>query len=93
MDQEQSILQIENLSKYFGAILGGFVVWFLWIEVAPIALFLINIFTSGLDDVYVLKVHLIESIPYFRYLMMGIGLLLIMRYHPKDILPEKIEVK
>ena len=26
----------------FGAILGGFVVWFLWIEAAPIALFLIN---------------------------------------------------
>ena len=93
MDQEQNILQIENLSKYFGAILGGFVVWFLWIEAAPIVLFLINIFTSGLDDVYVLKVHLIESIPYFRYLMMGIGLLLIMRYHPKGILPEKIEIK
>jgi len=93
MDQEQSILQIENLSKYFGAILGGFVVWFLWIEVAPIALFLINIFTSGLDDVYVLKVHLTESIPYFRYLTMGIGLLLIMRYCQKSILPEKIEIK
>ena len=93
MDQEQNILQIENLSKYFGAILGGFVVWFLWIEVAPIALFLINIFTSGLDDVYVLKVYLTESIPYFRYLMMGIGLLLIMRYRPKGILPEKIEIK
>ena len=77
----------------FGAILGGFVVWFLWIEAAPIALFLINIFTSGLDDTHVLKVHLIESIPYFRYLMMGIGLLLIMRYRPKGILPEKIEIK
>ena len=34
---------------------------------------------------------LIESIPYFRYLMMGIGLLLIMRYRPKGILPEKIK--
>jgi branched-chain amino acid transport system permease protein len=50
-------------------------------------------FTSGLDDAHVLKVHLIESIPYFRYLMMGIGLLLIMRYRPKGILPEKIEIK
>ena len=27
----------------FGAILGGFAVWFLWIEAAPIALFLINL--------------------------------------------------
>ena len=77
----------------FGAILGGFAVWFLWIEAAPIALFLINLFTSGMVETHFLKVHLIESVPYFRFLMMGIGLLLIMRYRPKGILPEKIEIK
>jgi len=77
----------------FGAILGGFAVWFLWIEAAPIALFLINLFTSGMTETHALKIHLIESVPYFRYLMMGIGLLLIMRYRPKGILPEKIEIK
>ena len=77
----------------FGAILGGFAVWFLWIEAAPIALFLINFFTAGMADTHVLKIHLIESVPYFRYLMMGLGLLLIMRYRPKGILPEKIEIK
>jgi branched-chain amino acid transport system permease protein len=77
----------------FGAILGGFAVWFLWIEAAPIALFLINLFTAGLADTHSLKTHLIESVPYFRYLMMGMGLLLIMRYRPKGILPEKIEIK
>jgi branched-chain amino acid transport system permease protein len=77
----------------FGAILGGFAVWFLWIEAAPIALFLINLFTAGMSDTHALKIHLIESVPYFRYLMMGLGLLLIMRYRPKGILPEKIEIK
>ncbi len=77
----------------FGAILGGFAVWFLWIEAAPIALFLINLFTVGMPETHALKIHLIESVPYFRYLMMGIGLLLIMRYRPKGILPEKIEIK
>jgi branched-chain amino acid transport system permease protein len=77
----------------FGAILGGFAVWFLWIEAAPISLFLINLFTAGLADTHSLKTHLIESVPYFRYLMMGMGLLLIMRYRPKGILPEKIEIK
>jgi branched-chain amino acid transport system permease protein len=74
----------------FGAILGGFAVWFLWIEAAPIALFLINFFTSGLEETNALRIHLVNSIPYFRYLMMGIGLLLIMRYKPKGLLPEKI---
>ena len=77
----------------FGAILGGFAVWFLWIEAAPIALFLINFFTSGMAETNSFKVHLIESVPYFRFLMMGIGLLLIMRYRPRGILPEKIEIK
>ena len=77
----------------FGAILGGFAVWFLWIEAAPIALFLINLFTSHLPDTNVIKLHLIDSVPYFRFLMMGIGLLLIMRYRPKGIIPEKINIK
>ena len=77
----------------FGAILGGFAVWFLWIEAAPIALFLINFFTAGMPETHALKVHLVESVPYFRFLMMGLGLLLIMRYRPKGILPERIEIK
>jgi len=77
----------------FGSILGGFAVWFLWIEAAPAALYLINLLTSGLEDTNALKIHLINSIPYFRFLMMGIGLLLIMRYRPKGILPEKINIK
>ena len=75
----------------FGAILGGFVVWFLWIEAAPIAFFIINFLTYNLSETHVLKLHLINSVPYFRYLMMGLGLLIIMRYKPKGIIPEKIE--
>ena len=74
----------------FGAILGGFVVWFLWVEAAPIALFLINLFTSHLPETNAVRVHLIESAPYFRFLVIGIGLLLIMRYRPQGIIPEKI---
>lgn len=77
----------------FGAILGGFVVWFLWIEAAPISLYLINFFTVGISEANPIKSHLIESVPYFRFLVMGLGLLLIMRYRPKGILPEKIEIK
>jgi len=74
----------------FGAILGGFVVWFLWVESPTIALFMVNLFTSHLPETNEIRIHLVNSVPYFRYLMMGIGLLLIMRYRPKGILPEKI---
>jgi len=77
----------------FGAILGGFVVWFLWVEAAPIALFFINFFTSHLEETNALKAHLIQSAAYFRFLLVGIGLLIIMRYRPKGIIPEKINIK
>ena len=74
----------------FGAILGGFVVWFLWVEAAPISLFLIDLFTAHLPETNAIRSHLVESAPYFRFLLIGIGLLLIMRYRPQGIIPEKI---
>ena len=74
----------------FGAILGGFVVWFLWVQAAPISLFLINFLTAHLPETNELKIHLINSAPYFRFLIIGVGLLVIMRYRPQGILPEKI---
>ena len=74
----------------YGAILGGFVVWFIWIQSAPFALFAINSFTFHLEDTNSFKEHLLNSVPYFRYLMMGLGLLLVMRYRPEGLLPEKI---
>jgi len=73
-----------------GAILGGFVIWFVWIEAAPASQYLIEILTVTLNDENKIKLHLIDSVPYFRYLVMGSVLLLIMRYRPKGILPEKV---
>ena len=74
----------------FGAILGGFVVWFLWVQAAPIALFFINLLTAHLPETNEIRVHLINSAPFFRFLMIGIGLLIIMRFRPQGIIPEKI---
>ena len=73
-----------------GSILGGFIVWFVWIEAAPASQYIIDLFTNGLDDDNKFKLHLIKSIPYFRYLIMGSVLLLIMRFRPGGILPEKV---
>jgi branched-chain amino acid transport system permease protein len=73
-----------------GSILGGFIVWFVWIEAAPASKYLIDLFTSGMSQDNNFKLHLMNSVPYFRYLIMGSVLLLIMRYRPGGILPEKI---
>jgi branched-chain amino acid transport system permease protein len=58
--------------------------------VAPITTFLINLITSGLDPQNAIRLHLLDSVPYFRYLLMGMVLLLILRYRPKGIIPEKV---
>ena len=73
-----------------GAIFGGFVIWFSWIEAAPLTTFIINQLTIGLEPTNALKLHLLDSVPYFRYLFMGLILLLILRYRPKGIIPEKV---
>jgi branched-chain amino acid transport system permease protein len=75
-----------------GAIYGGFVIWFAWIEAAPITTFIINQLTAGLDPTNTLRLHLLDSVPYFRYLLMGLILLLILRYRPKGIIPEKVRL-
>ena len=56
----------------FGAILGGFAVWFLWIEAAPASLYLINLFTSGLRrNKRSCELHLINSIPLLQVISNG----------------------
>ncbi len=40
----------------FGAILGGFAVWFLWVQAAPMSLFLINFFTANLPETNEIKI-------------------------------------
>ena len=84
---------IGGTGNNYGSVLGAFIVWFLWIEAAPISLFLINILTSNFDSSNEFKKHLINSVPYFRFIIMGIGLLFIMRYRPKGLLPEKIKIQ
>ena len=74
----------------YGAVLGGFVVWFIWIQSAPFAMVVINLFTSHLDDTSYIKAHLQNSVPYFRYLLMVLGLLLVMRYRPQGLLREQV---
>jgi len=72
-----------------GSILGGFLVWFIWIEAEPMGTWLMSIITSGLDPANELRVHLLASAQYMRLMVMGAVLLLVLRYSPGGILPEK----
>ncbi|NNE87069.1 MAG: branched-chain amino acid ABC transporter permease [Silicimonas sp.] len=73
----------------FGAVLGGFLIWYLWVMVEPLGQFLIGGITAGMADGYWLKDHLIESAAHMRLLTMGIILLLVLRFSPRGLIPER----
>ncbi len=73
----------------WGSVLGGFLIWFLWIEVEPIGLWLMSVITSGMSEGYWLREHLLESAAHMRLLTMGVILLLVLRFSPKGLIPEK----
>lgn len=74
----------------WGAVLGGFVIWFFWIEAEPMGLWLMDVLTSGMSDDSALRAHLINSAAHMRLMTMGLILLLALRFRPKGLLPEKV---
>ena len=73
----------------WGAVLGGFVVGFFWIQAEPIGLWAMDVITSGMAEDSDLRTHLLKSAAHMRLMMMGIILLLVLRFTPKGLIPEK----
>lgn len=73
----------------WGSVLGGFLIWFLWIEVEPIGQWLMGVITSGMGEDSGLRSHLLESAAHMRLLTMGVILLLVLRFAPRGLIPEK----
>ena len=72
----------------WGAVLGGFLIWFFWIEAEPIGLWLMDVATSGLPTTHWLRLHLLESAAHTRLMTMGVILLLVLRFSPRGLIPE-----
>ncbi|CUH88690.1 leucine/isoleucine/valine transporter permease subunit [Phaeobacter sp. CECT 5382] len=73
----------------FGSVLGGFLIWFLWIKVEPMSLELIGLLTSGMGEDSFLRGHLMENAAHMRLFTMGLILLLVLRFSPRGLIPEK----
>jgi len=73
----------------FGAVLGGMLIWWLWVQVEPLGLGLMNILSSGLEDGSALKERMIESAAHMRLLTMGLVLLFVLRFSPRGLIPER----
>lgn len=72
----------------FGAVLGGMLIWFLWVQVEPVGQWLIGLLTQGLPDGG-LKDHLLDSVAFMRLFTMGLAMLLVLRFSPRGLIPER----
>ena len=73
----------------FGAVLGGFLIWFLWVQVEPMSQYLVTLLTAGMVEDNAVRLHMMESVAYMRLLTMGLVLLLVLRFSPRGLIPEK----
>ena len=73
-----------------GAIIGAFITWFVWVEAEPAALWLVSHVNLMLDETNPLRSHLQEVAPHMRMVLMGLILILVLRFRPKGIMPEKV---
>jgi branched-chain amino acid transport system permease protein len=76
-----------------GAILGGLLIWFFWVQAEPIGLWLIATLTSFMSVDNAIRIHFLDSAAHMRLMIMGIILLLALRFRPKGILPENSQTR
>ena len=73
-----------------GSVLGGFLIWIIWIEAEPVGVWLMQFGTGWLDESNPVRIHLIENAQHMRLFFMGLVLLLVLRFSPGGILPEVV---
>jgi branched-chain amino acid transport system permease protein len=73
----------------WGAVLGGFLIWWLWIQVEPLGALLMQGITAGMDADSWLRNHLMDAVAHMRLLTMGLILLLVLRFSPRGLIPER----
>ncbi len=72
----------------WGSVLGGVLIWFVWIKAEVWGPEMMSLITSQLGDGAV-KDHLVDSAPHMRLVIMGLILLLVLRFSPRGLLPER----
>ena len=72
----------------WGWVLGGLLIGWLWLIVENAGPVFMGIITQPMAD-GALKAHLIEGAPHLRLLTLGLVLLLVLRFSPRGLIPEK----
>ena len=72
----------------FGSLIGGFLIWFFWVQSEPLGLWFISQITTHISDTNIIKSHLLENAAHIRLMFMGMILLITLRFAPKGLIPE-----
>ncbi len=72
----------------WGAVLGGFLIWYVWVVAEPAGNTLMAMLTAGMDPASWWRGHLLAAAPHLRLLLMGLILLLALRFAPRGLIPE-----
>ena len=72
----------------FGSIIGGFLIWFFWVQSEPLGLWFISQITTHISDTNMIKSNLLENAAHIRLMFMGMILLVTLRFAPKGLIPE-----
>ncbi len=73
----------------YGSVLGGFLIWWLWNVVEPVGKLLFSWIIAVLPEGSWLAGHLDGSEAHMRLLTMGVILLLVLRFSPRGLIPER----
>lgn len=73
----------------WGAVLGGILIWWLWVQVEPMGLALMQLLSSGLTDGSALQTRMIDAAAHMRLLTMGLLMLIVLRFSPRGLIPER----
>ncbi len=72
-----------------GSVLGAFIIWFIWIQSGPMGLWVVEMLGNSMQEGSAPLEFIEDRVHYLRLVFMGTILLLIMRFSPGGILPEK----
>lgn len=72
----------------WGAVLGGLLLGWLWQIVETAGPQMMGLVTSFMSNGW-LRTHLVDAAPHLRLLTLGVVLLLVMRFSPRGLIPEK----
>lgn len=72
-----------------GSVIGAFIIWLLWIEAGPMGLFLAEVISSIAGEQNAITLFVEDRVHHLRLVFMGTIMLLVMRFTPGGILPEK----